>query len=320
MASCWCCRSTAASTGWSGEEYRDLVTDSAWKVDFICIGAMKAGTTWIHGILDEHPEVCMGLGKEVHFFDDEHAYAQGLDHYRSFFRHSENGQLLGEVTPRYIHMPSVPGRIHQHFPRTKLIASLRNPVDRAWSQYRFDCHQGGRMSFYESFEDAVERDHDLVSRGRYAEQLSRYYELFPREKILVLRFEDIQTVGPGVMARRLFEFLELDDLDFSPPSLLRRKNVTGKKRAQHRAPWLHKALYSGRARLRKFRRLEAAVVRSGLEAFFRRLSMANRKWVRGEPEVSSMQPETRERLQEIYRDDIRQLESLTGMSFEKWTV
>ena len=294
------------------------VTDSLWKVDFMCIGAMKAGTTWIHGILAEHPEVCMGRGKEVHFFDDEQAFAKGLDYYRSFFDHCEAGRLLGEVTPRYIHLPTVPGRIHAHNPDAKLIASLRNPIDRAWSQYRFDIHQGGRMSFYKSFEDAIERDHDLVSRGLYAEQLRRYYDLFPSERILVLRYEDIQGVGPEVLARRLFEFLELKDLDFSPPSLLRRKNVTGKKRAQHRARWLHKILYSGRAQLRKHRRLESVVVRYGFERFFRRLSMANRTWVSGEAEVSSMQPDTRARLIEIYREDIDQLEELTGGSFEAW--
>ena len=133
------------------------VTGSPWKVDFMCIGAMKAGTTWIHGILAEHPEVGMGSGKEVHFFDDEQAYAKGLDHYRSFFAHCAPGRLLGEVTPRYIHMPVVAGRIHAHNPDAKLIASLRNPIDRAWSQYRFDIHQGGRMSFYKSFEDAIGR-------------------------------------------------------------------------------------------------------------------------------------------------------------------
>lgn len=284
----------------------------------MCIGAMKAGTTWIHGILAEHPEVCMGLGKEVHFFDDEQAYAKGLDHYRSYFDYCTPGRLLGEVTPRYIHLPVVPGRIHAHNPDAKLIASLRNPIERAWSHYRFDVHQGGRMSFYKSFEDAVSRDHDLVSRGLYAEQLRRYYDLFPREQILVLRYEDIQAEGPLVMARRLFEFLELEQRDFSPPSLLRRKNVTGRKRAQHRAPWLHKTLYAGRAQLRKFRRLESVIVRYGFESFFRRLSMANRKWVSGEAETSSMPPDTRQKLVELYREDIAQLEKLTGLSFAAW--
>jgi hypothetical protein len=133
-----------------------------------------------------------------------------------------------------------------------------------------------------------------------------------------LLYEDIQAKGPEVMARRLFEFLELEDLDFSPPSLHRRKNVTGKKRAKHRAPWLHKTLYAGRAQLRKFRRLESVIVRYGFESFFRRLSMANRKWVTGEPELASMPPETREKLGELYREDIAQLEELTGLSFGAW--
>jgi hypothetical protein len=177
--------------------------------DAVILGAQKCGTSSLQGYLVQHPGVIAPLRKEVHYFDLNHG--QGETWYRAHFgREGEPGLNL-DASPYYLFHPAVPPRMHALLPEAKLIVLLRDPVRRAYSHYWHERDKG-RESL--SFEDAIHaepsrlgqdevrlasgeleasREHQLhsyLARGRYAEQLERWYALYPRERVLVLRFED----------------------------------------------------------------------------------------------------------------------------------
>jgi hypothetical protein len=167
------------------------------------------------------------LRKEVHYFDLNHG--QGEAWYRAHFgRQGEPGLNL-DASPYYLYHPAVPARMHALLPDAKLIVLLRDPVRRAYSHY---WHERDKDRESLSFEDAIaaeparlgqseaqlatgelasSREHQLhsyLARGRYAEQLERWYAHYPREQVLVLRFEDF-VGAPLAGLNRTLEFLGL---------------------------------------------------------------------------------------------------------------
>ena len=178
--------------------------------DFLVIGAQKAGTTALYAYLRWHPGIAGPSWKEVSFFDRH--WWRGEAWYRGQFPLRAGKRLVGEASPSYLFHPLAPERARSLVPGAKLVALLRDPVDRAYSQYQHEVALGREPL---SFEDAlaaederlvgeVERliadprafsrawwDHTYTARGRYAEQLERWLEAFPSEKLLVVRTEDL---------------------------------------------------------------------------------------------------------------------------------
>ena len=205
--------------------------------DFVILGAMKSGTTTLYDTLAQHPQVLPSIAKEVHFFDLD--YGNGLDWYRAHFpvdayarlRALATGKkvITGEATPYYLFHPHAPARLLLAVPHARLIALLRDPVDRAYSHYRHNlvtkeetlsfeealaAEEGrlrgelDRMRAEESYESVHHRAHSYVARGIYVDQLQVYGTLFPREQILVLKAEDYFD-NPGAVYSRVLEFLGL---------------------------------------------------------------------------------------------------------------
>ena len=178
--------------------------------DFLVIGAQKAGTTALYAYLRWHPGITGPSWKEVSFFDRH--WWRGEAWYRGQFPLRSRGKLVGEASPSYLFHPLAPERARVMVPDAKLVALLREPVARAYSQYQHEVSLGREPL---SFEDAIaaeegrtageaERlvadpkafsrawwDHTYVARGRYAEQLERWLAVFPREQLLVVRTEDL---------------------------------------------------------------------------------------------------------------------------------
>jgi Sulfotransferase domain len=206
--------------------------------DFIVVGAQRCGTSSLHACLAGHPGIAMTRLKEVRYFDIHHAFPASW--YRGHFPPSAQMALAGrragtrakagEASPDYIFYPHVPGRVAQVVPEARLVAMLRDPVARAYSHYQHETALGwesrspeeafaaGRL---EEVERAVARmeadpellDHDFqhasyVPRGRYAEQLERWLEVFPREQLLIIASEELYADPPAVV-RRVTDFLGL---------------------------------------------------------------------------------------------------------------
>jgi hypothetical protein len=217
--------------------YRKTTNPFRLLPDFLVIGAQKGGTTSLYNYLIEHPGIIPAFTKEVHFFDTY--FHKGLPWYRANFptyaekyyleRFHKQKCLTGEATPYYLFHPHAPGRVAKTLPEAKFIVLLRNPIDRAYSQYAHQARQG-----YEtlSFEDALaeeekrtakERENLLkderyasfndkhyayLARGKYIDQLQIWLELFPREQFLILRSEDFYS-DPASTLRETFKFLDL---------------------------------------------------------------------------------------------------------------
>ncbi len=198
--------------------------------NFLVIGVMKGGTTSLFNYLSRHPQVNPPFRKEIKFFDIH--YPQGLNWYRAHFplrRKMGAGTVTGEATPYYIFHPLAAQRVAKTLAPVKLIALLRNPVDRAYSHYNHMVRVGREpLSFEEALEKEEERlagevekimadpmystfkhlHYSYKARGRYAEQLKHWLGFFPHEAMLILSSEELYT-SPAEAYRKVIEFLGL---------------------------------------------------------------------------------------------------------------
>lgn len=186
------------------------------KPSFLLIGAQKGGTTSFYFDLCEHPDLAPALRKELHFFD--RLYGRGVRWYaRQFPRPPRRvGVQTGDVTPAYLYYPPAAARARALLPEVKLLLTLRDPVERAWSHYRHNVRKGiEQRPFLEAIRADIERiyprvqeaqagapwtgewDDQLVrfsyvSRGLYAQQLRRWLAQFPRERFFIVRSEQLR--------------------------------------------------------------------------------------------------------------------------------
>jgi hypothetical protein len=197
-----------------------------FRLDFIGIGAAKAGTTWLAECLREHPQVCMSNPKELNYFCTKHIwppsptfYDRGEKWLRARFSHWRPGQIRGEFSVSYLIDPESPMLIQKHFPDVKIVISYRNPTD---SLYSFYYELAKRYSVPNTVEDFLEEYHDFIQYGFYHTHTKRYLGSFPLKNFHFIIFDDIRR-DPEKVLVALFEFLGVDT-DYRPPSLVERVN------------------------------------------------------------------------------------------------
>jgi len=146
------------------------------QLDFLIVGAQKSGSTSLRAFLEEQKKDIFILNRELHFWNRNGQYQDGagLNAYLENFAEAKPNQIKGEKSPSYLVSKEAPERIHKHFPEVKIIAILRNPIDRAYS------NQGKPYG-------------DLVSAGFYSEQIARYLNFFPLKQLHVISFESTLT-------------------------------------------------------------------------------------------------------------------------------
>jgi len=210
--------------------------------DFLVIGMAKSGTTSLYGLITAHPDVLPARVKETYYFSDPAAWqGRNMLWYRGHFptvlhmrylswRHGRK-ILSGEASSSYLFWPEVPGRVRAALPDVRLIAILRNPVDRAYSEYGRRVRERRESR---TFEDAIAAEDGMMSHGQekdapkparhdpriypylgrshYAEQLGRWFDHFDRDRLLILTLEELEADRQGVLDR-VFGFLGLEQLD-----------------------------------------------------------------------------------------------------------
>jgi hypothetical protein len=194
---------------------------------FLGLGVQKGGTTTLQRLLEQHPGAFLPAAKELHYFTLH--FAEGEAWYRAHFAGAAPDQLCGEITPYYVFHPQAPERVQALLPQARLIVLLRDPVERALSQYFHTQRLGLETLSLESAlaaeanrllgaDDVLTKpegrhrshqEHSYLSRSRYEEQLPRWQALFPCDQLLVLRSEDLFE-QPGHVWDRVLRFLELD--------------------------------------------------------------------------------------------------------------
>jgi hypothetical protein len=286
-----------------------------FKIDFIGIGDQKSATTWIFQCLKEHPELCLYRNKETRFFESDNLYKKGIDFYKSLFTHCGIEKIIGEFSPSYIHYPKVPYRIKKYFPNVKLIVCLRNPIEKLYSGYWFDKTGGtGSTSIYKNFEDAIDKCPGFVQRNFYYKKLEDYFNIFPKENILVLIYEEIQKDSLKFI-QEIYQFLGVKK-DFIPLSADRRVNITGAKRL--RFPVLNWIVFKTYRFLEKYSFFKKFIDRIDKKEMTAVLAQMSPKKISRAVERPPMNLKTREYLQEIYRQDIKNLEKLINRDLSLW--
>ena len=219
--------------------FRTLTTTIRLLPDFLIIGAARCGTTSLYRYLTEHPCIAPAFRKEIHFFDLQ--FGRGVRWYRRHFpsvlyrRYTEarygSAALTGEASAYYIFHPSVAARVAATIPGVKIIALLRNPIDRAYSHYHLQVRKGReplpfeeaiageqerlngeqkKMLATENYESFNYRRYSYMTRGLYADQLARWMNVVPAEDFLVLRTEDLES-DPAKVLKHTLRFLKVPE-------------------------------------------------------------------------------------------------------------
>ncbi|GHF74924.1 sulfotransferase domain-containing protein [Seohaeicola zhoushanensis] len=312
------------------------------QLDFIIIGAAKAGTTSLHALLTRHPGIFMPDPKEPEYFARDDLFLRGPAEYAGLFEPASESQLIGEASTIYSLSPLFPdtaARIHAHSPDARLVYMLRQPVDRAYSYYvQLTKNYQNRSKDYtirRRFEDFILPERHAAAAGRagcmadfdahlpdtpelclagsdYVLQIEAYLSRFERSQMLFLKFEDFKR-NPQAVVRQITDFLGVPPLDesvFRDPAT--RKNISSSHFAEVATTESIGALKQRLGRFWNLRKLLPESRRTQLRRYMRR---------RADPERYApvpMEASTRALLEQRFAAQIPRLSELTGLDFGEW--
>lgn len=287
--------------------------------NFIVIGAAKAGTTALYWYLAEHPEVFMSPVKETNYFaygldqsgrllygdpDVHHFPVKSLSEYEQLFAEAGEVVAVGEASPIYLECPQAAGRILELLPNVRLICGLRQPIDRAYSDYQMYLRRRGRR--LDPARDLAATsvwarpDSRWMHVGRYYEQLKRYFDAFPREQIHVFLFDDLKR-GALETVQNIYRFVGVDPAfkpDFDAPH-----NIGGLPESM---------VLEGFLTSQSIRSAVEPWIPTGVANWVRRLRMRNMR------PAPALPAELRRELSVHFQEDIRRTGDLIGRSLEHW--
>lgn len=209
--------------------------------DFLIIGAARSGTTTLYSYLQQHPFIYLPKNKrpEPHFFLKNEEYNKGFEYYiQKYFSDTSINQKKGEASTSYLFQEYVPSRIYQHIPNCKFIVMLRNPIERAISNY-IVTYQNDIETL--SFEDAIIQEKTrtnnpknifekevqpfaYLARGLYYHQILNYLKYFKKEQFHFIIFDDFID-NPNKELKKIVEFLNISQFEFSK---IERQNESNK--------------------------------------------------------------------------------------------
>jgi len=248
---------------------------------FFHAGFPKSATTWFHRCLREHPDIYVPPADGLHYFTIH--YEKGDDWYRQFFADFAGEKVVGDTTPSYAGFDWCRRRLAEFNPDAKILITLRNPIDRAFSHY---FHMKQKRGYPARFEEALENKADLfqwlIAFGFYGHHLTDLFRYFPREQVHVVLYDSI-VHDPQEFCRGVFEFLGVDS-EFRPSCL--DQQINSASRFQPGVWKRFGRLFTGNKDSREYRQ--------------------------------GIHPDTKQRLQQIYRPDIDVLEDLLQLDLGHW--
>jgi hypothetical protein len=291
--------------------------------NFFVIGAQKAGTTSLYYYLDQHHQVYMSPVKEPHFFEGmqseyrrpgrRKSSVSDLRDYQALFAGVSGEKAVGEASASYLYSPKAPVLIRRSVPDARIITVLRDPAERAYSNFLHVVQVGREplADFAAALQAEERRMRDnwgplwyYEHKGFYYAQVKRYLETFGRDRVGIWLFEDLRD-RPTEMMREIFRFLDVDEsfvpqvsIEHNPSGLPRNEGV--------------KALYN---RVRALSARNPALIGRFLPAGLR-TRVRNRIFVKPPP----FPPEVRRRLSRSYREDILKLQELIGRDLSPWLM
>ena len=294
--------------------------------NFIILGAAKSGTTALYHYLQQHPQIYLSPIKETEFFafEGEELNFQGpkdmprlsittLEDYQAQFDGVEGETAIGEASPVYLYSSKAPERIHNYLPDAKLIVILRNPVERAYSQFLMFIRDNREP--LRDFMQAVDEEETRIAQnwawgwhyvrvGLYHQQLKRYFERYRREQIKVYLHEELKSNTDGVL-RDIFDFLEVDNT-FIPNTSVKH-NISGIPQNNLIHSWLYK------------KNLIKELVKPFLSEKLRKdiFRKLKKKQKLHKPELTK---EIKQQLLPFFQEDILKLQELIDKDLSGWLV
>lgn len=274
--------------------------------NFFIVGAPRAGTTSLYEYLSQHPDIYMSPIKEPGFFSPliqsdpfkivwEQFLVTEESEYLSLFEGAEGYTAVGEATPAYLFDEKSPYLIQKKVPDAKIIVLLRDPVEQVHSHFWKIAMTVPFRSLYQALETS-DWGWYLLESARYAKHLKRYFEVFGKERVLVLLFKDLK-INPREVLKRVCEFL---DVDAEP--IRRIKFEQHNPTVAPRALWAYRLIM-----LRRKGILRNAPLPRFLTAKLRRFLMKKGKG-------PGLDKRTVERLVQEFEHEVAELEKLLGRS------
>ena len=295
--------------------------------NFLLIGAAKSGTTALHAYLRQHPEIFMATPKELRFFSYSGPYPPDLDEdyihrgvttlaeYQAHFEGAKGYAIIGESSPMYLYYPGTAERIKKTLPENvKLLAILRNPVDRAFSAYTHALRDW--LETAQSFEEALSKEQERIEAGWgilwhythagfYFEQLSRYYRIFRPDQIKVVLHDDL-VADSQKLVRDIFTFLNVDPT--FQPDLSSRPNISGFPKNPQFHEWMRRLFMEDNPIKRLSRKILPKTLRQKVMVDLRERNLEKR----------AIPEDINRYLHELFREDIQQLEILLDRDLSSW--
>jgi len=294
-----------------------------FRLDFVGIGAPKCATTWLTKCLAEHPQVFLPEGNEINelnyfsrnYTDQKSEYERyGLKRYMKFFKKCDfKNKVVGEMSTRYLYEKRVAKIIKKHFPNVKILVSLRNPVERAYSKYLVE------KNFIltekeDSFEKAFYKRESYKKEGLYYKYLKYYFDLFPQKNIKIILVDDIKK-NPKKTVQEVYKFLGVNE-NFIPPTVnkkvneaARTKNILLRKTINFFSEKTYQLEKIGFGSFRFF--LKRKLKMSHLVPLINKMN--------SEPvQKPKLKEDIRCQIKKEFREDIEKLEKLIGRKLDQW--
>lgn len=281
--------------------------------DFFVIGAAKSGTTSLYEFLNAHPDVCMSSVKEPNFFSYKEIEQQKLyykvkniktvESYARLFGDCKPGQIKGEASVSYIFYPRTASLIKEFAPEARIIAILRNPMQRAVSHYNMDRNLGlVKLKLREVFTEPDRYPlyfQQYFELGNYHTHLKKYFEIFHKDRIAVFLYDELID-HEARLAERLCSFLQIQPPQSDTP--IQASNITSRPKSR-----LLQDLYSSATLRKGLKRLIPESTKSRIvDTFFER-NPVDKLSMEFESEISA-----------YYKSEISQLEDLIGRDLKNW--
>lgn len=269
--------------------------------DFLAVGPARTGTTWLHGVLFQRASLPKGT-KETRYFDS--FYDKGIGWYCAYFADCPTDRPVGEVAPTYFPKPEVRERMARVLPSCRIICTLRDPVERAYSTYRVFLREGETRLGFE--EEVMRPDSRIRESNRYAFHLRGWRETFGAANVATFFYDDLEA-DEQAYVDSICDFLAVPRVDLSQVrQFLVRNSVPRAPRSVRVAGWAHRFriwLKSQRAD-----RLVSAFDRWGL---WRLLNQGSREFAPLDPEVEA-------RMRKLFLPEVEALEELIGRDLTAW--
>lgn len=282
--------------------------------NFMIIGVAKAGTTSLYRYFEQHPQVfmCDEKGSNYWGYEDarnwkwkdegdppklRHFMARTFEDYLALYAGVTDETAIGEASPQYFRCPTAAQRIHDCMPDVKIIASLRNPADRAFSGFLMRTRRGESVK---NIRQELTPEASHVREGYYYKRLKRYFDLFPREQIKILIFEEFRKEPAAAMAD-LYGFVGADPT-FTPDTSTKHNPASVPKNR-----FLNRLFYHPKL----IRAAKRWLPESG-QSMVKQIRQQNLQ------KPPKFPPDLRAELLELYRADIRKVEGLLERDLSLW--